>query len=149
MVLILVIRMTSNLKVCLSIGLSCLCQYILLRVCNLDTDPIPTFELDTIKIVWHPSEEREPEIMSPEEWDRLITLKTTDPRKMPWRPYFRTREDFEFANILRKYGMKAEDQDALIKLKGGGGQSKVTFNGYAEVANAWELAKLDLVRVCI
>lgn len=129
-----------------------LCKYTLLYVCILDAEPAgpaPIHELDTIKVEWHPTEGREPEIMSLEEWGLRTALEVTHSKKAPWRPYFRTREDFEFADILRKYGMKAKDQDALIKMKGGGGQSGITFSGYAEVASAWEKAKLDLVSVCI
>lgn len=123
-------------------------------VCISDADPAgpaPAYELDAIKVEWHSTEGREPEVMSLEEWGLRTTLEAARSKKAPWRPYFRTREDFEFADILRKYGMKAKDQDALIKIKmkGGGGQSGITFSGYDEVASAWEQAKLDLVSVCI
>lgn len=116
----------------------------------LDIDPAPNFNVDDVKVVWHPSDGREPEIMSREEWSQYITPKSPPPsRSAPWRPHFQTREDFELANIFRKYHMKAEDQDKVIQLTKAGAdrKSNVTFSGVRDIQNAWNLAKLDLVNV--
>lgn len=116
----------------------------------LDISPTSDLNVDDVKIVWHPTDAREPEIMSREEWSQYITPKSSPPSNAaPWRPHFQSREDFELANIFRKYRMKAEDQDRVIKLTkaGADGKSNITFNGVRDIENAWELAKLDLVNV--
>lgn len=111
---------------------------------------IPTYNVDDVKIEWHPRVGREPEVMSWKDWGERSAPKVTRPsNSTPWKPFFKTREDFELADIFRKYGMKVDDQDKVIKLMKAGpdGKSKVTFEGAADVTNAWELAKLDLVNV--
>ena len=73
----------------------------------------------TIKIEYHPHSKKAPRILTPEEF-KMLSTSDNDPLKMPldkepWRP-FRSREDFEFAEIAHSASLSREQVDALVKL---------------------------------
>jgi hypothetical protein len=86
---------------------------------NNDTnhpDSEAELKLDDIKIEYHPSSSRPPEIFPFDEFKRYTeSMYEPPPDQKPWKP-FRSREDFEFAEIALDAAMNRAQIDAMIKL---------------------------------
>ena len=71
-----------------------------------------------IVIEYHPHSERDTRVLSPEEFKASLSddsEPTKPPDDEPWRP-FHSREDFEFAELVRDAALNRTQIDRLIKL---------------------------------
>lgn len=77
--------------------------------------PTQNYRDGDIRVEYHPHCGHETKIFEPNDYRQPVqdTDMPTDPE--PWAP-FRTREDFEFAEIALKTGMTRGQIDAMIKL---------------------------------
>lgn len=87
---------------------------------NLNTEPSNTddtsLEGSAIKIEYRPSSGKQSEVVTLEDFVRATPLDSTHPiDPEPWAP-FRTRQDFEFAELALETGMSKAKVNALIKL---------------------------------
>ena len=77
-----------------------------------------TLNAGDIVIEYHPHSERDTRILSPEEFKASLS-DDSEPAKPPddepWRP-FHSREDFEFAELVRDAALNRTQIDRLIKL---------------------------------
>jgi hypothetical protein len=69
----------------------------------------------------------------------------------PWRPFFNTREDFEFAEILMEAGVNKGHSDRLLKLfkKCLSGDGTLSYNNYSDVKTSWDRAAVQLTPVSL
>jgi hypothetical protein len=88
--------------------------------------------------------------MGREEFKRVIddTHSTEPPIKEPWLP-FRSREDFDFAEIVHNTAMNQSHVNDLIKLidRCQQGMGSVTFKNYADWKQTWEDSSKILTEV--
>ena len=58
----------------------------------------------------------------------------------PWRPFFNTREDFKFAEILMEAGVSKGHSDRLLKLfkKCLSGNGTLTYSNYLDIKSSWD-----------
>ena len=108
-------------------------------------------EDDIIKIEYHPNSGRENEVIPAEDFVRATSLGSTHPvGPSPWEP-FRSREDFEFAELALETGMSKAKVNALIKLfhkcieKG---RECFTLSNYKEMEETFAVASEQLAKVC-
>ena len=77
-----------------------------------------TLNAGDIVIEYHPHSKRDTRILSPEEFKASLSddlEPTKPPDDEPWRP-FHSREDFEFAELVRDAALNQTQIDRLIKL---------------------------------
>ena len=77
-----------------------------------------TLNASDIMIEYHPHSERDTCILSPKEFKASLSNDlepTKPPDNEPWRP-FHSREDFEFAELVRDAALNWTQIDRLIKL---------------------------------
>ena len=105
-----------------------------------------------IYITYHPHSKQDAKVMTPEEFKQGMNQasSTGPPDEKPWLP-FRSKEDFEFAEIVHKAAMNQSQASALIKLinhcqKNPG---SFTLGNYDEVKSTWETASKLLTGVSI
>lgn len=69
----------------------------------------------------------------------------------PWRPFFNTREDFEFAQILMEAGVTKDHSDRLLKLfkKCLSGNGVLTYSNHSEIKASWDRAETKLTAVSL
>lgn len=79
----------------------------------LDDTVLPT--LDDIKTEYHPSSGLPPRIVPFAEYDRARQPRPMPPEQRPWEP-FRSRLDFEIAEIALEAALNRSQLDRLIKL---------------------------------
>ncbi|KAI9431873.1 hypothetical protein H4582DRAFT_2113324 [Lactarius indigo] len=68
------------------------------------------------------------------------------PKAEPWRPFFKTREDFLFSEVLMEAGMNKDRTDRLIEVVRLciEGKGTLTFSNYSDIRGAWERASLQV-----
>ncbi|KAH9024194.1 hypothetical protein EDB85DRAFT_2075196 [Lactarius pseudohatsudake] len=103
---------------------------------------------DKITTEYHPNSGRPPRPQSFEEYndERQIFSSLPTGSAEPWLPFFNTREDFEFAEILMESNMSKVQSERLIKLvklcldrKG-----TLTFSNYSDLQTTWDRAASQL-----
>jgi hypothetical protein len=103
-----------------------------------------------VQVIYHPHSKKGVELMGREEFRRVINdmHSTEPPIKEPWLP-FRSREDFDFAEIVQKTAMNQSHVNDLIKLihRCQQGMGKVTFENYADWKKSWEDSSRILTEV--
>ncbi|KAG1842596.1 hypothetical protein F4604DRAFT_1689833 [Suillus subluteus] len=84
---------------------------------------VPTFNQDDIKIEYHPN------------------FLVPPPDGQPWSP-FKSRLEFEIAEIMLEVGFNNQQTDRLIKLchRCAVGKEKLTFKNHKDIHNVWEAA---------
>lgn len=99
---------------------------------------------DDIKVEYHPQSQRDPKLFRFEEFTRSHDRAGINPAAFdsdPWKP-FKSRDDFEFAEICLEAGLTKDQITALLctfeKVKAG--TSQLSFKTYRDVEAAWELA---------
>lgn len=103
-----------------------------------------------IRIEYHPSSGRKPEVFAFEEFTRAVQENTYPADPEPWAP-FKTREDFEFAELARETGMTKGQINALIRLFHQcieNGKDSFTLSGYNEMHETLKVASERLPKVC-
>jgi len=101
-----------------------------------------THEDGDIRIEYHPSSGREPEVFAFEEFTQAVNENAYPMDPEPWAP-FKTREDFEFAELARETGMTKAQIDALIRLFHQcikNGKDSFTLSGYNEMRETLKVA---------
>ncbi len=106
---------------------------------------------DEITTEYHPNSRRPPETQPFEEYGRKRQFFSPPPSAEPWRPFFNTREDFVFAEILMEARVDRDRSDRLIKLIKLclDGKGALTFSNYSDVLTAWECAASQLTPVSL
>lgn len=108
--------------------------------------------VDPIKVIYHPHSERQEEVASFKDYrHRGLEEKSTpkDSDKEPWSP-FRTRGDFDYAEIALAAGLNMTQSNALIALitRVAKGESELTLTSHADLQKCWKTASLKLTEVC-
>ncbi|KAH9083307.1 hypothetical protein EDB83DRAFT_2502427 [Lactarius deliciosus] len=103
---------------------------------------------DKITTEYHPNSGRPPRTQSFDEYNdehQFFSSRPTGSAE-PWLPFFNTREDFEFAEILMESNMSKVQSERLIKLvklclnrKG-----TLTFSNYSDLQTTWDRAASQL-----
>ncbi|KAH8985616.1 hypothetical protein EDB86DRAFT_3049177 [Lactarius hatsudake] len=94
-------------------------------------------------IEYHPNSGRAPK---PPGEDSRKRKRPSPPKAEPWRPFFKTREDFLFSEVLMEVGMNKDLTERLIKVVRLciEGKGSLTFSNYSDIRAAWERASLQL-----
>ena len=106
-----------------------------------------------IKIEYHKHSSRECETLTFEEFTTAAPVRVSPPPAghEPWAP-FRTREDFEFAELTRDTRMTRAQVDTLIGLFCRcieNGKDSFTLSSYNEMRKTLEVASERLPKVCL
>ena len=111
--------------------------------------PTESHEENDIRVEYYPNSGRETDIFKIDDYLRSVPDVDAVVEPEPWAP-FRTREDFEFAEIVLEAGMTRSQINALIKLfhrcikKGDGG---FTISNHKDLANTFDIAANRLAKV--
>lgn len=101
-------------------------------------------QLDDIKVEYHPKSGR-PTTIHPFEEFKRNTQQEPDipPSSEPWSP-FKSRADFEFAEIVLQASLNTRHTDALIKLfrRVVDEQAEFTFTSHADLKRSFDTAAL-------
>lgn len=103
------------------------------------TGPLDGPTTDEVTTEYHPNSRRLPETQSFEEYGRKHRFFSPPPNAEPWRPFFNSREDFVFAEILLEAGMNKDQSERLVKLFNLclDGKGAFTFSNYSDIQAAW------------
>ena len=105
---------------------------------------------DDIRIEYHPSSGREPETFAFGDFVRGAPKKTFSMGPDPWIP-FKTREDFEFAEVALEAGMTKAHVNRMINLfhKCQDEKDHITLSSYDEMHKILAVASERLPKVCL
>lgn len=112
---------------------------------------VPTFNQDDIKIEYHPSSGIEAKVYSFDNFERCATdFLVPPPDGQPWSP-FKSRLEFEIAEIMLEVGFNNQQTDCLIKLchRCAVGKEKLTFKNHKDIHNMWEAASHRITKVVV
>jgi len=115
---------------------------VLADVPDLDHPNELPHELDDIKVEYHPHSERPSTIHQFSDFSRSRPLEGQVPRNnSPWEP-FRTRLDFEVAEIVLEAALTKEQTNRLLDLvhQSANGADTFTLQSHDEVRSLWEMA---------
>lgn len=119
---------------------------------NRDSDSLADEAIhfkDDIRREYHPNSGREPEICRFEDYRSSAPSSTSPIEPEPWLP-FKTREDFEFAEIALATAMSKEQVNATIGLLHrciGKGKGSFTLSNFNEMRETLKVASNRLPRV--
>lgn len=102
----------------------------------------PPYELDDIKVEYHPHSKKPPSVHHFSEFSRSRPSEGQIPRNnSPWEP-FRTRLDFEVAEIALEAALTKEQTNRLLDLvhRSASGTDPFTLQSHDEVRSLWEMA---------
>jgi len=113
-----------------------------------DHQPAQIYQDDDIRVEYHPNSGCGTNISKVDEYRRSVPGCDATLEPEPWAP-FRTREDFEFTELVLEAGMKKGQVKALIKLfnKCIKGEGSFTIPKYKVMADTLELASNRLAKV--
>ena len=122
-------------------------------ILRVSADPaLPVSEPGDIRIEYHPHSKRNPKTMGREEFKLAVNNAHSmePPIKEPWLP-FRSREDFDFAEIAHNAAMNQSQIDDLIKLFHRCQQvpGKFTLKNYQDLKCSWDASSKLLTDVSI
>ena len=103
----------------------------------------PNPQIDDIKIVYHPHSGKRDEIFHLEDYKSSLPRPTDIPtEKNPWRP-FRTRIDFEIAELILATHMNKDQTTTFLELlhKIAANPKCFTIENKNELDNTWEGAR--------
>ncbi len=102
---------------------------------------------------YHPNSGRAPEKQPFGEHSRKRQLFSRHPKlnAEPWRPFFRTREDFVFSEVLMEAGMNKDQTERLITVFRLclDGKGSFTLSNYSDIRGAWDRASSQLTAVSL
>jgi hypothetical protein len=109
--------------------------------------------LDAIRIEYHPHMNLPPKIVKFEEYREYHPQhRRPTPRNptKPWTP-FRTRAEFEFAEVALDAALNKRQVDALLKVfhRCLNGEDKFGLKEHADLTEMWEHASVLHARVCL
>lgn len=105
---------------------------------------------DDIRREYHPNAHREPEVFSLDAYQSIPPVVTPPVEPEPWLP-FKTREDFEFAEIALDSAMTKAQIDATINLLHrciDKGKGSFTLSNHQEMRKTLKTAAERLPKVC-
>ncbi|THH16568.1 hypothetical protein EUX98_g9282 [Antrodiella citrinella] len=99
------------------------------------------YKLNDIKIQYHPHSKRATKVLDHEDYRRISQTSRPQPNERPWRP-FRTRGDFEFAELALDAGLNSPQTDAFLAYihRVLSGQAKLTLQSSGDLNKVWESA---------
>jgi hypothetical protein len=106
-------------------------------------------QIDDIRTEFHPNSGLPPRIDHFSDYRaQADTVRKPPPDKTPWRP-FRSRTDFEFAEIALKASLNKDLTDALIKLIHRCAKEKGSFTlkNHSDLSELWEKASGKVTKV--
>jgi hypothetical protein len=101
---------------------------------------------------YHPHSGRSPETQTFMDFSHKQQSSRLPPvNAEPWRPFFNTREDFEFAEILMEAGVSKRHSDRLLKLfkKCLSGNGTLSYDNYSDIKTSWDRAAVQLTPVSL
>lgn len=104
-------------------------------------------EAHKFAITYHPNSGRAPEIQEGLDGGNK---KPSPPRNLePWSPYFKSREDFEIAEVIMRVGVRKADCNRIFKAvkRCLSGKGSFNLNTFSDVQGAWERASSQLTTV--
>ena len=115
---------------------------------NNDHQPAQIYQDDDIRVEYHPNSGRCTNISKIDEYRQSVPGGKATLEPEPWAP-FRTREDFEFTELVLDAGMKKGQVKALIKLfhKCIEGEGSFTIPKYKDMEDTLKLASNRLAKV--
>ena len=101
-----------------------------------------------IRVEYHPNSGHEPDLFNADGYRQLVPDVDATLEPEPWAP-FRTREDFEFAEIALETGMTKGQLEALIKLfhKCIAKEGSFTISNHKDMKNTFDIASNRLAKV--
>jgi len=110
--------------------------------------PAQTHQDSDIRVEYHPSSGRQTGTFKPNEYHQSVPDCNTTSEPEPWAP-FRTREDFEFAEMVLEAGMTRGQVKALIKLfhKCIKNEGSFTISKYKDLEKTFKVASNRLAKV--
>ncbi|KAG2101790.1 hypothetical protein BD769DRAFT_1697154 [Suillus cothurnatus] len=105
-------------------------------------DAFPTFKRDDIKVKYHPNSGIEAKVCAFDAFERHPATSVPPPDgHPPWHP-FKSRLEFDIAELTLEVGLNNEQSDRLIKLchRCALGKEKVTFKNHKDIHSMWEAA---------
>jgi hypothetical protein len=117
---------------------------------HLDLNADSSLSNGYVQIEYHPHSKRDPRVLSPEEF-KMLSNDNEEPilsDERPWRP-FRSREDFELAELTHAAALNKGQIDTLVKLikRCEKNPGSLIFEGVQDVERAWEDASKLLTPV--
>lgn len=109
---------------------------------------VPTFNQDDIKIKYHPSSGIEAKVYGFDSFERRASeFLAPPPDGQPWRP-FKSRLEFEIAEIMLEVGFNNQQSNRFIKLchRCAVGKEKFTFKNHKDIHNMWEAASHHITK---
>ncbi|THH28010.1 hypothetical protein EUX98_g6168 [Antrodiella citrinella] len=99
------------------------------------------YKLNDIKIQYHLHSKRATKVLDHEDYRRISQTSRPQPDERPWRP-FRTRGDFEFAELALDAGLNSPQTDAFLAYihRVLSGQAKLTLQSSGDLNKVWESA---------
>jgi hypothetical protein len=109
-------------------------------------------DLDTIRTEYHPNSKLPPKVAKFEDYREYHSQhRRPTPRNLtkPWSP-FRTRAEFEFAEIALDAALNQRQVDALLKVfrRCLEGEDSLDLKDHNELQKMWDLASVLHTRVC-
>ncbi len=100
-------------------------------------------------VEYHPNSGRASETRLPDEDNRKRRLPNRPLNAEPWRPFFKTREDFVFSEVLMEVGMSKDQYDRLFKVLSTSidGKGPLSLLKFSDMRSAWERASSQLTPV--
>ncbi|KAI9455173.1 hypothetical protein BJY52DRAFT_1205065 [Lactarius psammicola] len=100
-------------------------------------------------VEYHPKSGRASETRFLDEDNRRRRLPNPSLNAEPWRPFFKSREDFVFSDVLMEVGMSKDQYDRLYKALRTSidGKGPLSLLKYSEMRGAWERASSQLTPV--
>ena len=113
-------------------------------------DPTQTHQDSEIRVEYHPNSGRHADIFEPDQYCKSVPDSDCNAMSEPepWAP-FKTREDFEFAEMVLEAGMTRGQVKALIKLfhKCIKKEGSFTISKYKDMENTFKVASNRLAKV--
>lgn len=109
-----------------------------------------TYQDGDIQVEYHPNSGRATDFFKIDEYRKSAPNTGVMSEPEPWAP-FRTREDFEFAEIALGTGMTRAQTDAMIKLFHRcikEGEGSFTLLNHKDMADTFRVASNRLAKVC-
>jgi hypothetical protein len=111
--------------------------------------PSSSLRKDDIKTEYHPHSDRQPEVQHFEDYNQGGATKQSLPHNTtPWQP-FRSRIDFEFAEVALQAALNHHQVDILISLmhRCASGSEDFTFTSHRDLDKVWNHAHTTLTVV--
>ncbi|KAG1890746.1 uncharacterized protein F5891DRAFT_1131606 [Suillus fuscotomentosus] len=107
--------------------------------------PRPQFEEDDIQVQYHPSSQRPTQVFQFEDYGRGLGAPTVVPpvEPEPWYP-FRTRIDFEVAELVLEAALTHQQMDRLFDLICRTKSEQFTLRNRKDVRDTWDAASFKL-----